>query len=465
MFNSIRTKLTFWYVGVLAAVVIAFSASAYLILVNALDRDLDNGLMEMARNFDAALTAELEDEKIASANERAFSETVNEMHFRDYQFVIVGAEGRVVASNANNNIDTLHLQGNSQFSDVVIDSQPFRLYRSTFGSVRDRNQIVLVVLHPLDRQNALKRRMAAIFLIGVPLTLILAGFGGWFLARKSLAPMVAMGLQAEQIGAQNLSERLIVKNERDELGDLARVFNDLLARLDASFEQQRRFMADASHELRTPLAILRGESEVALSQERSQADYRESLAIVHDESKRLTRIVEDLFTLARADAGQFIAYRTPVYFDEIAAEAVRSMHIIADKKGIELAFAADAGMPDWGDESLLRRLFLNMLDNAIKFTQNGGRVSVVCSTSDDAYHITVTDTGIGIPPDEQPNIFDRFYRVDKARSRSGDNETSGAGLGLSIAQWIADLHNGSIQLTSSGDTGSTFLIEFPRLKN
>jgi heavy metal sensor kinase len=305
--------------------------------------------------------------------------------------------------------------------------------------------------------------MGWIFIIFLPLTLLFAGLGGYYLARKSLAPVAEMGRQASRMSAANLSETLKVKNEQDELGQLAHVFNEMLGRLDASFEQQRRFMADASHELRTPLSIVRGESEVALSKsDRAAESYRESLSIVHDESKRLTRIVEDLFMLARADAGQFRGRFEQVYVDEVVADAVRSISVLAGKRAISIEVESDAEMPMKADESLLCRLFANLLDNAVKYGRSGGRILVRESVTDDEYILTVTDDGIGIPPEEQARIFERFYRVDHARSRGEETETSGAGLGLAIAKWIAEMHHGKVGLVSSDQGGSVFSVRLPR---
>ena len=461
MFNSIRTKLTLWYVGVLALVVIAFAAMTYFVLVNALNKDTDERLVEMAQNFGVALMAEQEDEKSGAASERAIAEAVNEMRFRDYQFLISTHEGRVFASTIGSVLDPQCLDHITDFRTCEINGESFRVYESPLTT--GKSEYRLLSFHSLKEQIALKLQVTGIFLFGVPLTLLLAGFGGYFLARKSLAPVVEIGRQASQIGAGNLHERITVKNKHDELGDLARVFNELLARLDASFEQQRRFMADASHELRTPLAIVRGEAEVALSKDdRSTAEYRESLNILHDESKRLTKIVEDLFTLARADAGQFHSSFAPVYLDEIVGEAVRSMRVLAYQRNINLSITGATGMSFQGDESLLRRLFLNLLDNAVKYSRPGGKVSVVCLSADANLQINISDGGIGILPQEQGKIFERFYRVDKARGRADETATSGAGLGLSISRWIAEIHNGDVALVSSTENGSLFSVTFPR---
>jgi two-component system OmpR family sensor kinase len=263
-----------------------------------------------------------------------------------------------------------------------------------------------------------------------------------------------------------LGERLPVINERNEIGRLAQIFNELLTRLELSFEQQRRFMADASHELRTPVAIVCGESEVALSQSlRSAEEYRESLSVMHDEGRRLTRIVEDLFMLARADAGQHQPDFKPFYIDETVGECVRAVRSLAAKQGQEFHYTYPQDeMLFRGDEGLIRRMVLNLLDNAIKYTPRGGHIRVELERQESSYRIIIIDTGAGIPLEAQPHIFERFYRVDKARSRNGDDRGSGAGLGLSIAAWIAELHGGSIKLASSDSRGSTFIISLPEAR-
>jgi two-component system, OmpR family, sensor kinase len=292
--------------------------------------------------------------------------------------------------------------------------------------------------------------------------LLLASAGGYFLARKSLAPIVAMASEARSIGAANLQQRLPVANERDELGHLAQTFNQLLGRLEAAFDQQRRFMADASHELRTPVAILRGEAEVTLAQpERSQNDYRETLGILQQEAQRLGHIIEDLFTLARADAGQYPLTLKETYLDEIAGEALVRARSLALAKKITLRSAIQPDLPMHADEALLGRMLLNLLDNAIKYSPCGSTVSLACGREGDHYLLSVSDNGQGIPAELQGRVFERFFRADKARSRGESGETGGAGLGLSIARWIAEAHHGQLTLSHSDQTGSTFSAKLP----
>jgi len=241
---------------------------------------------------------------------------------------------------------------------------------------------------------------------------------------------------------------------------LATIFNDLLDRLDQSFERQRRFIADASHELRTPLAILRGEAEVAISQQgRTAEDYLESLVILHKETSRLIKIVEDLFTLTRADSGQHPLSPEDVYLEEVVAECAHSANTLAREKNIELTVDASSECLVRGDPALLRRMILNLLDNAIKYTGDGGRVDISCRATSAGCEVHIIDTGPGIPPELHSRIFERFFRADPARSRSG--REGGAGLGLSIALWIAEAHHGRLELVRSDATGSHFAVYLP----
>jgi heavy metal sensor kinase len=316
---------------------------------------------------------------------------------------------------------------------------------------------------PLREQDQALAQARQAFYVAIPLALLLASLGGYFLARKSLAPVVTMGEQAARIGASNLNQRIPVPQNSEELGQLARIFNDLLLRLDESFAQQKRFMADASHELRTPVAVIRGESEVTLSQpSRDEGEYRESLAIVNDEGQRLTRMVEDLFILARADAGEYPLVLTDFYLDESITECVRSMRSLAAQKDLEVFYQPpEKEIAFRGDEPLIRRTVLNLLHNAIKYTPKNGRVRVSLRNGLDRCEVEISDTGQGIPAEAQSQVFERFFRVDKARSRDESLNGSGAGLGLSIARWAAEMHGGKIILERSDGNGTTFVISLP----
>ncbi|MGH9903547.1 MAG: sensor histidine kinase, partial [Pyrinomonadaceae bacterium] len=272
--------------------------------------------------------------------------------------------------------------------------------------------------------------------VGAPLAsllLALAGLAGFFLARRSLAPVAAMSERARRIGAENLGERLPVANPRDELGRLAAAFNELLARLDASFDRQRQFMADASHELRTPLSVMHTTAEVTLEQpRRAEGEYRDALEMMDAQVRRLSRIVEDMFTLARADAGRRPLRGSDFYLEELIGETARAARMLAERKGVSVEVAgAEAETPFRGDEGLLRQMLLNLLDNAVRHTPAGGRVRVSLARSDSVCEISVADSGRGIPAEARAHIFERFYRADEARARAGTDGGGGAGLGLS----------------------------------
>jgi signal transduction histidine kinase len=273
-----------------------------------------------------------------------------------------------------------------------------------------------------------------------------------------------MAGSARRIGAENLGEQLPVANPRDELGQLAVTFNELLARLHEAFERQRRFMADASHELRTPLSVMGATAGVTLrKRHRKEDEYREAVQMMSEQTQRLSRIVKDMFTLARADAGRYPLNKRPLYLNDLLEEIARAGELLAAEKSVkvEIIDSLEAGFH--GDEDLLRRMILNLVDNAIKHTPQGGVVRLGLSEDAPDYLISISDTGPGIPSEAQAHIFERFYRAGAARSRPEDGDGAGAGLGLSIASWIAQAHDGSLELTRSDQTGTTFTVRLPSI--
>lgn len=480
MLDSIRTRLTLWYTGVLALVIVVLCGVAYFIFWRNAVRRTDLNLVELSNSFLVTLRAELEDQSGPDVFLTAGKEAIEEHHFRDTLYVIADETGKVILSSQESPSPTLlikhphkpilssssfqgflakSVQSDRLFGHIGVTEAGYRAFAQRFSA--KGKSYTLIIVQSLHPQREMMEEAGTIFAWLIPLAILLASSGGYFLARKSLAPVVAMSSQAGRIGAENLHERLAVQNEKDELGHLAGSFNLLLDRLSESFDRQRRFMADASHELRTPVAILRGESEVALSQQaRSLEEYRESLDVMHHEAERLTRIVEDLFTLTRADAGQYPLQPSDFYLDELVADCVHSARTLAQAKKISLTFEGTPESPIHADESLVRRMLLNLLDNAIKYTPDFGRVTVSCQRNGKEYTVSIADTGTGIPPELRPRIFERFFRADKARSHS-ENDGGGAGLGLAISRWIAEAHQGRLELIRSDSTGSTFCAYLP----
>jgi heavy metal sensor kinase len=480
MLDSVRARLTLWYTAVLVLVLVALALITGFVFLRSVQRRMDADLSELSESFLVTVRAEMADQEGPASFEVATHEAIVEHLQRDHVYAIADENGKVIVSSlegaqpsSGRTAPPASLLVSESFQEFLGGAQRAeRFYgkvkggRNGYRAFARRftargNTYALVILRSLHPQEEMLEEVTATFAWVIPVAILLASGGGYFLARKSLAPVVAMSSQAGRIGAANLHERLAIQNERDELGHLARSFNDLLDRLNQSFERQRRFMADASHELRTPVAILRGEAEVALSQQqRSLEEYRESLSILHHEAERLTHIVEDLFTLTRADAGQHPLQLSDLYLEELIGECVHSARTLALGKKISLSFEGAVESPIHADESLLRRMILNLLDNAIKYTPEGGRVAVTCEREGEFYALRITDTGAGIPAELQPRIFERFFRADKARSRS-ESDGGGAGLGLAISRWIAEAHQGRLELTRSDATGSTFTAYLP----
>jgi heavy metal sensor kinase len=320
----------------------------------------------------------------------------------------------------------------------------------------DSTSYTVAALEPMLDLSENLRHLREIILFALPAALLLAAIGGYLLAGKSLHPVVTISAQAEHITAKNLNERLKIKSH-DEFGRLAKVINELLSRLERSFQVMREFMADASHELRTPLAIIHGEADVSLSRNRTLEEYRESLSVIRDNAKRMALIVKDMLDLARADSGQRSLRKQELYLDDLVTGCCRSVQSLAHAKDIQLTCEVDEDISFEGDEELLKRMAMNLVQNAIHYTAPGGSVSVKLTRDDGFGFLTVSDNGIGIPPESVDRVFDRFYRVGEARTRAD----GGSGLGLSIVKLAAESHGGTVSVGSQLGKGSTFTVRLP----
>ncbi len=299
--------------------------------------------------------------------------------------------------------------------------------------------------------------MVAVLGIGLPITVILIGFAGYVVAGRALRPVDNMARHAAKISAERLGERLEVVIPDDELGQLAQAFNSTLARLEESFDQLRRFTADASHELRTPLTAIRSVGEVALQTSGSAAYYRDIIGSMLEEVSRLTRLVESLLTMSRADAGQIELRKTTVNILELAEEAAILLEVLAEEKQQTIVVEGDQALNVWADRLILRQAFINLIDNAVKYSPVGGTIRVDIGVDEHMVLIAFQDSGPGIPVEHRDKVFRRFYRVDKARTSSD----GGAGLGLSIVEWAVSAHGGTITLDHPRDIGCRFEIQLP----
>jgi heavy metal sensor kinase len=321
----------------------------------------------------------------------------------------------------------------------------------------DGRRMLLRLAHTEEPLWARINELLIASMLVLPVVLAAAAFAGYGLARRALRPIEQMAKRAQQITPQRLDERLPNADSDDELGQLARVFNATLARLEQAFEQLRRFTSDASHELRTPLASIRSVGEVGLQKDGSREEYRDIIGSMLEEVNRLTSLVDSLLTISRADAGHVQLQFTEVPVMELVRESAAIFEILADEKSLNIVLAGDEVAKVQGDRLFLRQALVNVLHNAVKYSPTGGTISVYVRTAGPEVTMEIQDSGPGVPLEDRAKIFDRFYRVDKARWR----ESGGAGLGLSIAKWAVEAHGGSIGLTSESTQGCTFRISLP----
>jgi heavy metal sensor kinase len=461
--TSIRARLTLWYTLVLAAVLLIGGIATVLVLRDEMQEATDRSLRSTADQMRASLVGSYAKHGVVRMH--TLDELVNDMRDAGRPVLILGPDGADLAVSAtpltgtinrsvlrervgHHNWGVFTIQGRRSLRVVL---EPVQLGKSVYA---------IVIAQSLRMQDEVFRHLAQAMAIGAPIALFAAAWGGYLLARKSLAPVAAMSAKARAIGATNLAERIAVVNPDDELGELATTLNGLLGRLDDAFASQRRFMADASHELRSPVTILQGELDVTSSIENQTiGDYEESLGIMRRTVERLSRIVHDLFLLARSDAGQYPIRTERFYLSDVIVGTVLMFRTLAADRNIALTEEHDDDLLMVGDEGLMQRLLINLVENALRHTPPGGSVRLLGSRQGSALRVEVIDTGVGLPPDLRERVFERFFRVDLAHSRSAQDLSGGSGLGLPIARWIAGIHGGDVWVNGKCETGAHFVAE------
>src|SRR5437764_1176161 len=445
MFHSVRSRLTLWYTAILGLVLITFGGICYLLLAREIRAATDDSIADTGREFAAAFSNDPTGVKL-------------DFRFSDRSIIVFSSKGEIVASTRilMNAVERRRLvaevrRGLNGFATIpgAPGEDGVRVFALPITVIGQRYTVV--VARPLEEQSDRLESAASSVFLGIPLALMVAAAGGYLLAKKSLQPVTTMSAKARQIGAATLTERIAVENERDELGFLASTLNDLLERLQRAFDSQKHFMADASHELRTPLSIIQGEADVALARrDRSAEEYRQSVEVMQKAALKLTRIVQNLFLLARTDAGTYPMNCSRFYLDELIAESVRSMRSVAAAREVELSAASDSDLLIVADEELINRMLLNLVENALKFTAPGGWVRVEVRRRERTYDIRVSDNGEGVAEADRGRIFDRFFRGDRIRQSRG---AGGAGLGLPIARWIDEARGGRLVVERSTAEG------------
>jgi heavy metal sensor kinase len=462
--RSIRARLTLWYTGLLTVTILLLGASAYSLLGYSLARDIDKALQGVA----VALAEQPSRSRLPTvapdidAIFRRFfgispwDRYVERRHpwsDRPPQESPSGT-GRLplsaqALSRASEGLETFETVEGLGPYPVRVLTHPVR--------EAGRSTSLIQVGMSLESVAGTRRRFLLVMAAVLPLAVLLAGSGGWLLARRALRPVDQMTEAARRISAEHLDERVHTTGTGDELDRLAATLNDMLARLDVTFRQIRQFSADASHELQTPLTILQGELEVALRAPRTPDEYRRVLTSALEESKRIARLVEGLLLLSRADAGMLRMDHQAVDLARLVAEVCEHSQVLAKARGVTLDLGPLTPVTMQGDPQHLRRLLVNLVDNGLKYTLAGGRVTLALHQEGVWAVLRVADTGIGLAPEEQERIFQRFYRAPTAVSR----DVEGSGLGLCIARSIVETHGGSIQVESAAGHGSIFTVRLP----
>jgi heavy metal sensor kinase len=461
--RSIRFRLTVWYAGLLGLLLLLFGASTYLGLRHYLNQTLNESLGRQARQIGENFLID-----VATGGEGYVISEINEHYAPELNNRFV----RVTRADGS----ALYVSGKpkeSRFDPSAISAVGAPVDRDFTREAHAPGGVLLIYTHPFTErtgqrflievgapyeqvEDVLYGLLLALAL-GLPLTVIVAISGGWLLMRQALNPVDEITRGAEQITSRNLSRRLPVARTGDELERLSAALNRMIERLEESFLYVSRFTADASHELRTPLTILRGELEAASVQPEIAPDLRETIESAQEETERLSRIVESLMAISRLDAGEARMECDALDLAELAASTTEQMRLLAEDKEIALRCESEELVSIEGDRARLKQVIVNLVDNAIKYTPAGGLVGVKVCASNGRALLEVNDNGVGIPPEALPHIFERFYRVDKARSR----QMGGAGLGLSIIKAIITAHGGQVRVESVEGRGSRFLVELP----
>lgn len=445
---SIRSRLTLWYTAVVVAILLTGGIVGSLAQARLALQGLDDDLTRTMATLVGVMHTEIgEGLSLEASADEASREVVAPGH----GLALLRADGTLLEAWGDpSDAHVLAHEASTGLSTRAGGAGTRVLLRDVADAGYRFRAVVAVSMDTLAAQHAAMVR--ALYLGGI-LALLTAAIGGWLIGRKTLRPLSDMAAQASRIDGRAPSGRLSTPNPDDELGVLAASFNDLLQRLATALHQQRQFMADASHELRTPVSVVRTSAQVTLSQpHRPEGEYREGFTIVEEQATRLSRLVEAMFLLSRAEAHGVPLHREFVNLDDLVAETARAARVVAEQRALRVVVEGQQEVGFEGDDGLLRQLVANLLDNAIRHADIGGTVVAALSREADGIVLRVTNDGPGIAPADQTRIFERFVRI---------GPSTGGGLGLPIARWIAEAHGGALTLEHSAPGRTTFQVRFP----
>jgi len=458
---SIGVRLTLWYLAIFALAQVIFGAGMWFILRHNLYDIVDDGLESQVDDLKSFLGAQKKDATLAKISEEV-EETYAIEHSGNY-LQIYAENGELIYQSSFLQSHQLALAPPENIDRPIFrrrwfEQRPFRFMLLKLNV--NGHTYAVEMGAPADDAVETLSLFRSYLLMFAPLLLLVAAGGGYWLSRRALSPVDALVRTARDIGGTNLNSRLQKLETGDELQRLSDTLNEMLGRIETAFLRITEFTADASHELRTPVSLIRTEAELALRRSRGEAEYKEALRHILLESERTTALIEQLLSVARADSGRETLHMQPVDLRQTLRSVVDGWQQVATLRSLQ--FSASIATNDsvvMGDEAALRRVADILLDNALKYTPSPGSVKLTLEQKGESAIIAVQDSGLGIAEEDQPKIFERFYRVDKARSR----EQGGAGLGLAIAQWIVSQHHGSIVVESRPGQGATFRVELPMI--
>lgn len=461
-FRTLRATLALWYSGILLLTFVVLCASIYLYLRYEGRRAIQRGLQAQTTWISDRLTTLLQPGAAAEPLSRLPEEVraVLQKHLDQeadhYAVLVRSKDGREFYAAGDRAI--LDVTKAPALSGRIIMASIDRGPGGTYQVASLSRETIEI--HVAVREEGVRRvlhNVRVIMFLMAPFMVLIAAVGGWSLARSALSPIDQVIAIAERRSARNLYERLPERDVDDELGRLIRTLNRTADRMNAAFEQIKQFSWNVAHELKTPLTILRGEAELALAGSSGSEESQRLSATYLEETVRLSGVVDDLLTLAQADSGRVQVERKPVRLDELVEDLRDDAGILAQEKGLRVDLAENAPVTVLGDAARLRRLFRSLIANAVTYTDPGGAIDIRSRRDGDTVKVSVRDTGIGIPKESLPHVFDRFYRADPARSR----DRGGSGLGLSLARWIVEAHGGRIEVESAVGRGSTFTVTLP----
>lgn len=453
--KTLRVRFALWTSGLFFVILTGFSVFVYIRMSRNLYAAIDDSLTLNASQIVAGLDIE---NNLINIPTDFLDESENaELRERGFTVQILTRQGEILQKFGLHQALLPHLSSkivDPFFSTISDPSNETTIRVYTTPVIENGQPIALLqAAQSLEQVQDTLERLFLTFLVSVPMLVTIAGFSGYFLAARALAPIDQITLTARRISAEDLSARLNIPVIDDEVGRLAQTFDEMLERLDDAFKRERQFTNDASHELRTPLTAMQAVLGMIREKPRATEEYQQALDDISEETERLITLTENLLNFARRD-GKNNSVHEPVNVSTLLGDVTDSMRPLAEAKGLKLKREIEDNLYVRGDSDDLIRLFVNLLDNAIKFTEHG-EIYISAEMQNNAVKISIEDTGIGIGAEHLPHIFDRFYRTDKSRA------TPGSGLGLSIAQEIVQAHGGKIEVTNAMDKGSNFIIYFP----